>query len=161
MNTPTRELASRRPRDFDRWVIPFGVLVSIALVVAAIVILVTDRDPAISTIELAVFTGASMAAVTCVVYARDYVLQRANAADHRALRDEVRADRTAIDQQFEELRGLILELRSRAVTASGETRTLLEQISTKQTDQNHLVWQSIAEHLGGEGGSTVPFRRRS
>jgi len=142
----------RKPLGINRWLIPFGVMATITLWVTTAVLIGTDTDPGITTIEMAIFAGTSIATMTTVVRGLQYVLHKSMADDHQMIRDDV-----------EDLRGIVLELRARLVVAASETRALLEQISAKQNRLAELYWQNLADEVSADAkpnGSVVPFGRR-
>lgn len=153
MNDNTRNLSGRqvcKPRDIARWIIPFGTIATAALWVATLVVLDTDTDPGITTIEMAIFVGTSVATMATFLYAKDYVLHKSMANDHQMIRDDI-----------EDLRGTVLELRARLVVAASENRAIVEQISAKQTRLAEMYWQNLADEVSAEAnGSVVPFGRR-
>lgn len=151
MNETTEQLARRPARDYARWAIPFAVLSTATLWAAGVVLLATDRDPTISTAELAVFSLTSMATATTILCVRHHLLQRDITSRCAAIRDDVA-----------ETRAMIIEHRARLVVAAAEGRELLNQMSATLAEIKALYWQDLAEDLKSQGtnGSAIPISRR-
>jgi hypothetical protein len=170
----TKEHHVSGPQDYNQWVIPAGVLITITLWIAVVVLLATDKDPALTTDEVALFGAAQIATISSVLYAKEYAIHRSAAADHQLLRVELASCEERTREQIEELRAIAMEFRGRAVVAAGETRSELERLRDRQTasfeelaklvaDIRQLYWQNLADGItnGADvGGTTVPFRRR-
>lgn len=136
-----------RPGASNYWLIPGAILITLGLWGGVLCALGSDTDPAVSTVEMALFIGAGVFTVSTALVVKEYLVHRAMADDHAAILDEVG------------------DLRTQLLVAGAEHRAMLEQISAKHDQMKELYWEDFAENAAAKasGGGVVPFsqpRRR-